>query len=316
MSKYDRIMTFVTKTPWAILPQKLIAIRELIAIRASGNTLTDEEIKERLDASQTRIEATGGNGRFHAVGQIAVIPVLGSIVPRANLFSDVSGAASIQRLTSAFRSAVAEPDIAHIVFDFDSPGGAVDGVPELAAEIYKARGTKPITAVANTIAASAAYWLATSADELIVTPSGEVGSVGVFAAHQDMSQYLEREGVKITLVSAGKFKVETNPYEPLTEEARAHIQSRVDDYYKMFTTDVARNRGVKRTDVVNGFGEGRMVGAKQAVAMGMADRVATFDETIQRIQKSGKRGRSASADLEFRRRRLRTAALGSVETKH
>lgn len=314
MSKYDRILTAVMETPWAILPQKLVVIRELLAIRAAGHHLTDEEIKARIEAEQTRIEAAGGNGRISNSGGVAIIPMLGTIIPRADIFSEMSGGCSVQRLTKSLRHAVADPDITHIVFDVDSPGGSVDGVEELAAEIYKSRGTKPITAVANCMTASAAYWLASAADELVVTPSGEVGSIGIFAMHQDFSERLEREGIKVNLVSAGKYKVETNPYEPLSEEAKEYIQSRVNDYYRMFTTSVAKHRGVKRSDVVNGFGEGRVVGAKDAVKLGMADRVATFDETLKRIQKGGKRRRSASADLEYRRRRLRSAAAGSVET--
>ena len=86
--------------------------------------------------------------------------------------------------------------------------------------LLDARGTKPITAIANTLAASAAYWLATAADELVVTPSAEIGSIGVFAAHRDFSVALHNAGLKTTLISAGKYKVEANPFEPLSAEAR------------------------------------------------------------------------------------------------
>ena len=169
-------------------------------------------------------------------------------------------------------------------------------------------------AVANHLAASAAYWIATAADELVVSPSAEVGSIGVFAAHEDMSAALEKEGVKVSLISEGKYKTEANPYEPLSEEARAAVQSRVSEYYDAFVKAVARNRGVKAADVRGGFGEGRTVGARQAVQLGMADRVATLDETIARLQKGAPRGRAASADTDFRRRRMRlNENTGSVE---
>ena len=185
----------------------------------------------------------------------------------------------------------------------------MSGVEELSAEIFQARGQKPITAVANSLAASAAYWIATAADELVVTPSGEVGSIGVFAAHEDVSGMLEQAGVKVNLVSAGRYKTEGNPFEPLTEEARASIQGRVDEYYEQFVSAVARNRGVKRSEVRNGFGEGRVVGAKQAVSLGMADRVGTLDETINRAL-GGRRSRGARADdLDYRQRRLRLRLL-------
>jgi signal peptide peptidase SppA len=183
----------------------------------------------------------------------------------------------------------------------------VYGVEELAAEIYQARGQKPVVAVANSLAASASYWIAASADELVVTPSGEVGSIGVFAMHEDMSGLMEQMGVRVSLISAGKHKTETNPFEPLTDEARAALQEQVDGYYEMFVRAVARGRGVGVADVRGGFGEGRLVGAKEAVRLGMADRVETMEQTIGRLSRRHRNGRSAAADLDFRRRRLRVA---------
>ena len=165
----------------------------------------------------------------------------------------------------------------------NSPGGQVGGIEELSKKIFDARGTKPIVAVANHLMASAAYWIGTAADEIVVTPSGEVGSIGVFAAHQDISAQLEKEGIKVSLIKAGKYKAEANPYEPLSEEARAAIQENVSDIYGSFVDAVARNRGVKSAAVRTGFGEGRVVSAKQAIELGMADRIGTLDEVINQL---------------------------------
>ena len=85
------------------------------------------------------------------------------------------------------------------------------------------------------------------------------------------------------MVAAGKYKSEGHPFEPLSEEARAFLQSEVDRYYEMFTTDVARGRGRRQETVRSGFGQGRMVGADAAVAEGMADRVATWEDTLRRL---------------------------------
>ncbi|MCC7371633.1 MAG: S49 family peptidase, partial [Chloroflexi bacterium] len=148
--------------------------------------------------------------------------------------------------------------------------------------------------------ASAAYWIASSADEIVVTPSGEVGSIGVFTAHEDISAALEAEGVTVTLISAGKYKTEGNPFEPLSEEARGAIQARVDDYYSMFVRAVARGRGVKPADVRGGFGQGRVVGADEAVRLGMADRVGTMAQTVERL--AGRRGGAGSRAEDERRR--------------
>jgi ClpP class serine protease len=128
--------------------------------------------------------------------------------------------------------------------------------------------------------ASAAYYIGSSASEIVVTPSGLIGAIGVYSMHEDHSQELADSGIKVSLIAAGKYKFEDNPFIPLTDEARAAIQERVDAYYALFTRDVAKGRGVSIDAVRNGFGEGRVVDAKQAVALGMADRIATLDEVI------------------------------------
>jgi len=145
----------------------------------------------------------------------------------------------------------------------------------------------------------------------VVTPSGEVGSIGVFAIHQDMSAALDQLGVKITLIAAGKYKTEGNPFEPLGEEAMEAVQGRINDYYDMFTRAVARGRGVRQADVISGFGEGRVVGAEQAVRLGMADRVAPIDEVINGLMADSQKRKPIKADdADFRQRRARTFSRG------
>lgn len=278
--RYPQVVRSVLETPWAIMPRTLATIKEIVALRASGQRFTSQEIEARIGAKPPRKDA-------QRAGAVAVIPVYGVITPKADMFTDMSGGTSIDRLRGVFHSALADESVSAIVLDVDSPGGQVDLVPELASEIRGARGTKPILAVANTLAASAAYWIAAQADELYVTQSGEVGSIGVFAAHDDISGALEKAGVKTTLISAGKYKVEANPFEPLSEEARAAIQARVDDAYRMFVHDVAKGRGVPVDTVRSGFGEGRVVVAREAVSEGMVDGIATLDEVVARAARPG-----------------------------
>lgn len=304
---YSRIIQAAIDTPWAILPQKLAAIRHLLAIRATGDHLTAEEIRQAIDAGPPRSQPQTGRG-------VAVLPLLGTIIPRADLITEASGGASVQRFTKQFRQALADPEVGSIVIDIDSPGGQVGNVDELASEIYGARGQKPITAVANGLAASAAYWIASAADEIVVTPSGEVGSIGVLAIHEDVSAMLEAEGVKVNIVSAGKYKVEANPFEALGDEARGAIQSRVNEYYEMFVSAVARGRGVNKSDVRGGFGEGRVVGARQAVSLGMADRVDTLDNVVSRLVGGRSRRRTVAGEIDYRKRRLRLSGQLSDES--
>lgn len=273
--KQSYVLQAFVETPWAILPQKLAALEEIVARHVSGEKLDAEEVQSRIHG------ATRPQDR--QVGSVAVLPLFGTVFPRANMMTEISGATSAERFSQQFSELLQRPDVSAIVIDVNSPGGQIGGVDELASKIFNARGQKPIVAVANHLAASAAYWIGTAADQLIVTPSGDVGSIGVFSVHQDMSAALEKDGIKISMISAGKFKTEGNPYEPLSEEARAAIQARVDEAYTSFVNAVARNRGVKPALVRKGFGEGRVVGAQEAVALGMADGVGTLEETIQRM---------------------------------
>jgi len=295
------VLRAVSETPWAILPGTLAVILEIAARYAAG---------EKLSAEEVALRTNGKKPAQRVEGDIAVLPLFGVIVPRANLMSEVSGATSAERFGATFKQLINDSNVGAVVLDVDSPGGAVTGVDELSQIIHDARGQKPIIAVANHLAASAAYWIATAAGELVVTPSAEVGGIGVFAAHEDMSAALEQAGIKTTLISAGKFKTEASPYEPLTVEARAAIQQRVDEYYAAFTKAVARNRGVPAAQVRDGFGEGRVVGARQAVSLGMADRVATMEAIIGEMMKKPKKKMPVDEHmgngLEFRQRRART----------
>lgn len=312
---YEHIIQAVQALPWAILPEKLAVIREILVLRANGQRLTPEEIRAEIDAARgDRQIITGGQA-------IAVIPIVGTLIPRGNMMTEMSGAASVQRLQTQFRAALADPEVGSIVLDIDSPGGQVGGIEEFASEIYQARGQKRVIAVANTLAASAAYWLASAASELVVTPSGEVGSIGVFTVHQDVSAAMDKLGVKMTLISAGKYKTEGNPFEPLGEEALGAAQSLVNEFYEMFTGAVARGRGVNQAAVVDGFGEGRLVSAEQAVRLGMADRVATIDQVINQLQadssprrplRADNRDFSLELDADFRQRRLRAMSRGQI----
>jgi HK97 family phage prohead protease len=295
--KYERCAEYIGAAAWAIHPQALSTILQIIGERREGHRPSAAEIRDRLGVTQDITDAPEASD-----SPVAVIPLYGAIVPRADFFSDVSGAASVETFQTAFRDALASPDVSAILIDIDSPGGSAAMIPEVSAEILKARGTKPIVAVANTFAASAAYWIASVADELVVSPSAQVGSIGVYSAHDDISAAQEKLGVKTTLISAGKYKTEANPFEPLSDDARAEIKSKVDAIHEMFIAAVAKGRGVSVATVRDTFGQGRMVMADKAVELGMADRVATFGQTLARLEKTGaaRKARTAGGTTERR----------------
>ncbi|MDN8065928.1 S49 family peptidase [Burkholderia vietnamiensis] len=216
-------------------------------------------------------------------GSIAVLHLCGVIAQRPAMGLLGGSAYGLVDFQAAFRAALEDPGVRSILIDVDSPGGSVYGVQELAKEIYAARGKKQIVAVANSMAASAAYWIASAAGEFYVTPGGEVGSIGVYLTHFDLSQAKKKEGISTTMISAGKYKVEGNPYQPLDADARKFMQSRVDDYYRAFTGAVARHRKTTASIVRSRMGGGRLLGATAARSAGMVDGVATYRDVLSRM---------------------------------
>lgn len=284
-------------TPWALMPERLQAFAGVLGRWSRGES-ADARTMEAIQAdkqarSDKRTASVNAGG-----GMIAVLTLYGVVTQRGNMADDISGPGSVstQRFTQSFREALADPAVSSILIDIDSPGGSVYGVSELAAEIMQARSQKKIVAIANSLAASAAYWIGCASSEFYVTPGGEVGSIGVWQAHEDWSKAMEDSGIKTTLISAGKFKVEGNPYQPLDSDAQAFMQSRVEDYYSAFTKAVAKGRGVSIDAVRNGMGQGRVLGADAALAEKMVDGVMTFDDVIRKMQKDAKAAqRSAGA---------------------
>lgn len=293
--KYAHILLAVASEFWAIDAQKLDQIVAFLVMQADGEKLSAEQIEARISKQAERDVA-------RREGAVAVLPLRGVIANRMNMMSDISGGTSSEGFGRMFDAAVADDGVKAIVIDVDSPGGVVSGTDELSSKIFAARGKKPIVAHVNAMAASAAYWIATAADEMALSPSAEVGSIGVVGVHDDISAALEKAGVKKTIISAGKYKAEGAPFMPLGEEALAHRQERVNAYYDQFVRAVARNRGASLSAVRDGFGQGRMVMAADAVAAGMADRIATLDETIARF------GPTAHPTKRLAAERMRRAA--------
>lgn len=299
---YDRIIAEAMGTPWAILPEKLAEIEAFLHRKAAGEVFTEAEI-EAAAAKDPR-----GAGRVAPAG-VGLIPIMGTITQRATFMSRFSGGASTEAVGMALDAMVADPNIGQIILEIDSPGGSVFGVAELADKIAAARQQKPVVAVVNSLAASAAYWIASAASEIIMTPAGQVGSIGVFKMHIDESKWIEAQGVKISTIKAGRLKALGGSHEPLSEDARAALQKSVDDYYKMFVAAVARGRKVPESLVSGGFGEGDTVRAQEALSLGMVDKIGTLDSVLARYGFSstdmgGGRADSGRPNLDLRKRRL------------
>jgi len=290
LMKYERIVQAMCDTSWAIMPSKLQAIVEFIQLKVEGLSLSPDDIKSLTKQPVSlKSEIFETNRPSEEIGKsagekIAVLPIHGTISHRMNMMNAISGGVSTESLSNEFSSLVDNPEIGTVVFDIDSPGGTVSGIEELGNQIFQARDKIRIVASANSLAASAAYWLGSQAHEFTVTPSGEVGSIGVIAVHESVFKANEKEGKDITIIKAGKFKADSSPLEPLTEEAHAAIQERVDERYDTFISAIARGRNITFESVRDRYGEGRVVGAKSALEKGMVDAVETLDETIARLK--------------------------------
>jgi signal peptide peptidase SppA len=267
MKNYSQIISGVTNTAWAIMPNKMSEIMALINSRL-------------VDAEASAFEASANRSRVLRE-KTAILPLYGVISQKMNLMTHYSGGTSTDIFGQWFDEAVADSSVSRIVLDVDSPGGSVYGITELANKIYNARGKKPILAVSNSLMASAAYWIASAADQIYITKGGEAGSIGVIAVHVDQSQANEKAGLNVSYVTAGDYKAEGNSDEPLTDEARGFIQSRVNEYYDLFTGDIAKFRKKDIADVKSKFGQGRVFGANQAIRCGMADKIGSIEYVLR-----------------------------------
>ena len=278
-----------TATPWAIRPEKLKQIAAVLELRAHGRKLSENEIAAAIGDRPSPPKAPVG---------VALLSIYGTLVPRADAMDESSGLLSYARIGGWLDQAMNDDSVSSVILDFDSPGGAVQGAPELAAKIRGYRGVKPMTAVANGDMASAAYWIASQADEVVASPSAILGSIGIIMAHLDQSKADEMEGFSYTILSAGKYKADGNTtHAPASEHWLEATQAVLNEFYGMITADIAKGRNVSAAEVRNGFGEGGIVTASQAVKLDMADRVATLDQVLAKATKRPT-GR-ARADLEL-----------------
>ena len=238
------------------------------------------------------LQAAAGRRRAavsRSSGRVGVLQVMGPVEFRPMLFSAVFGGVSVLQLQQELAELVRDDDIDSIILDVDSPGGAADGIMELAEQLRRARLRKPVVAVVHPFAASAAYWLASSASEIVMLGSGQAGSIGVYSLHVDRSGALAQRGVKPTfIVSKGSpKKTDASPFAPLSREARADVQRSVDRVYEQFVSSVAagRNQPIQQ---VRAYATGALFDADEAEDRGLVDTIGAMNVGIGRALFLGK----------------------------
>ncbi|MFN3624474.1 MAG: S49 family peptidase [Hyphomicrobium sp.] len=256
-------------TPLLIARAKLEVILGVLGPRLAGGTL--EPLEPETDPPPLTSVT---------VEKIAVVSVIGTLVSRSGYLDAASGLQAYGDIADAIAAAMDDASVRGVILDVDSPGGEVGGLFDLVEQIQAIRSAsaKPLWAVANESALSAAYAIASAADRLYVTRTGEVGSIGVVAVHIDESGADAKAGLAWTFVFAGDRKVDGNAHEPLSDRARATIQADVDRLYTEFCALVAANRGLS-PDAVRGT-EAAIYRGTLAVRAGLADRLGTLDLAI------------------------------------
>jgi len=277
-----KLLDIVT-APWALQPEKLIEIRAIYETHMRGEKIDIKAVEARLGQPLINEQRP-----YQIVDGVAVVPVIGVLAKRANLFMQISGGTSTQIVGDWIAAAAADPAVSALVLEIDSPGGQVDGVQALAQQIAAVRaGGKPVAAWINGVGASGAYWIASAADRVVVADQTTVvGSIGVVATHVDVSQREAQMGVKTTEITAGKYKRIASSYQALTDEGRQTLQDQVDAIYSVFVNDVAANRATTVEDVLTRMADGRVFIGQQAVEAGLVDGVSTLAALIDSLKPS------------------------------
>ncbi|HBU8230925.1 TPA: S49 family peptidase [Morganella morganii] len=267
-------------TPLAIHPQKAEVIVSSLTERL-GITQIRSAMMEDDDEYFSR-KARKDSG-YDVLEGIAVIPVYGTLVQKLGTLRPYSGMTGYDGIRRVFLTAVNDPEVKGICLDIDSPGGEVAGCFDLVDLIYAERGKKPIHAILSENAFSAAYAIASAADKIYVPRTGGVGSVGVIVIHCDWSQHIKDDGLKVSIITYGNRKAESNPYVSLSDEAKSAIQHDVDEMGRLFVSTVSRNRGLSETVIRNT--QAACYLAAEGVQMGLADVVASPDVAFQELMK-------------------------------
>lgn len=214
-------------------------------------------------------------------GSTVIVPLRGPLSPTGSY-----GGMATERFAALMHDAAADDRVGAIVLKIMSPGGLVWGTQEAGDAVFAARQVKPVIAIADKYAFSAAHWIGTQATAFFATPSGQVGSVGVRCGHVDMSGFEEKIGMKTTLIASDPKKVAGHPYAPLSDEDREEIQAEIDEMAQAFDAAIARGRGISASKVAEIHGRGQVFSATRAAQVGITDGVMTLRDVVAKYGSS------------------------------
>lgn len=264
---------------WTIDLDYLSKVWYVLFNHAIGVRYTEAEMQAYRD--QERIN---GEPKIMSIDRFgtASIPITGVIAKRSSQVNRISGPSgtSVDAIRANFDAALADPGVRRIRFDIDSPGGVVNGIPDLSDHIRAQRGVKPMTSHVTGIMASGAYWIGSAADSIVASKSAMVGSIGVYGILQDASERFAKEGFKHEMVRAGKYKAEGHPLIGITEDARKLAQANADTHYTNFVDAVASNRGIS-VEKAKELGDGRVHVGPEAKRLGFVDALGPVESVFE-----------------------------------
>lgn len=288
MTHLPRLASLVFNRPHYITRDAGLAIANVVtrgglvlpeAATPQANRFAGEEQADR-DAQGRPVRWRG----YRMFGATAIVNVLGELVNRGAWLGASSGLVSYEGLAQQLKAAAADPRAKRILLDVNSPGGEAAGMTDIAALVRAIAADKPVVAVANSMMCSAAYGLCAGATRIVTTDLGVVGSIGVVMMHADYSGALDKAGIDVTLIHEGAHKVDGNPFEALPEAVRDDFQSECAKYYGAFVDCVAAGRpGLSKAAIRST--EARTYLGREAVEMGLADAVGTFDEVLDDLER-------------------------------
>src|SRR5581483_1858996 len=233
-----------------------------------------------------------GDGKASIIDGVGVMSINGPIVRRADMFDEISGMTSLQKIAEDYKALVDDEECKCILISFDSPGGEANGISEFAKMVYDTRGSKPVYAYIDGMAASAAYWIASAASEIITNDTALLGSIGVALLYTDTKKRDAANGIQRKEIISSQ-----SPNKRLTpdsEKGRKAWQELADSMAQVFVDTVAKNRGVSSEDVIDNFGGGGLKVGQEAINAGMADRLGSFETLLDELIDKAKNSDTSS----------------------
>ncbi len=278
----------ILNSPWAIKPGYLEQMHEIVRARADG------EVTDWLKTYRETGEGRRPTRRYEVRDRVALVPIDGVLTRRANMMDEMSGGTSMETIGRDIQVAALDDGVDGIVLMVSSPGGTVAGTETLANIVASASQVKPVAAWAEQMC-SAAYWIGCSAGSVwAAAKTSEIGSIGVVSAHKDISGADEKAGVKVTEITAGRYKRIASAHEPLSKEGREYIQAQIDELYVHFIDHVAARRNVTAEKVHEIMADGREFSGQKAAAVGLVNGIASLDEVMNKVRADASAKRTAT----------------------